>query len=219
MFLLILLILGSSFGSFFTALFYRIEHQESLLGFSHCDICMHQLELIDLIPIFSYLINHGRCRYCHKVYSNLSFVNEVFLGTIFPLLFIETRSMLPLLIIVYLFYLSLEDMNNQMVSSIILHSLMLIVLFFTLPFSRIIILLPIYFFFYVLNYNYHFIGEADIDLFSILFLLIGNDVILIILISSLMALITYPFIKQLNGKIPFIPFIYLSYLMLLCIKK
>ncbi len=219
MFLFILFVLGSSFGSFLTALFYRLEHQESLLGFSHCDVCKHQLEVIDLIPIFSYLLNHGRCRYCHKTYSCFSFINEVFLGTIFPLIFIETRSMLPLLIIVYLFYLSLEDMHNQMVSTIILHSLLLIVFIFALPFSRILVLTPIYFFFYLLNYNYRFIGEADIDLFAILFLLIGNHILLIIFTASLFALIAYPFIKKLGEKIPFIPFIYLSYLMFLCIKK
>lgn len=219
MFLFILFILGSSFGSFLTALFYRLEHQESLVGFSHCDVCKHRLEVIDLIPIFSYLLNHGRCRYCHKTYSSLSFVNEVFLSTIFPLIFIETRSMLPLLIIVYLFYLSLEDMHKQMVSSIILHSLLLIVFVITLPFSRILILMPIYFFFYLLNYNYHFIGEADIDLFAILFLLVGNHILLIIFVASMFALVAYPFIKQVSGKIPFIPFIYLSYLMFLCIKK
>ncbi|CAI2626972.1 Type 4 prepilin-like proteins leader peptide-processing enzyme [Apilactobacillus kunkeei] len=219
MFLFILFILGSSFGSFLTALFYRIEHHESLLGFSHCDVCKHQLEVIDLIPIFSYLFNHGRCRYCHKTYSSFTFVNELFLGTVFPLLFIETKSMLSLLIIVYLFYLSLEDMHQQMVSNIILYSLLLIVFIFSLPFSRLIVLMPIYFFFYLLNYNYHFIGEADIDLFAILFLLIGNNILLVIFISSLLALVAYPFFKQLNGKIPFIPFIYISYLMFLCIKK
>ncbi|MCK8618624.1 hypothetical protein LNP14_03150 [Apilactobacillus kunkeei] len=79
--------------------------------------------------------------------------------------------------------------------------------------------MPIYFFFYLLNYNYHFIGEADIDLFAILFLLIGNHILLIIFVASLFALVAYPFIKQASGKIPFIPFIYLSYLMFLCIKK
>ncbi|TMT01046.1 prepilin peptidase [Apilactobacillus kunkeei] len=219
MFLCILFFLGSSFGSFLTALFYRIEHQESLLTFSHCDICKHQLDIIDLIPIFSYLLSRGRCRHCHRIYSSLSFVNEVFLGTIFPLIFVETRSMLPLLIVVYLFYLSLEDMHKQMVSNIILHSLLLTVFIFVLPFSRVLILLPIYFFFYLLNYNYHFIGQADIDLFAILFLLTGNHVLLIIFIASFLALIAYPFIKPQSNKIPFIPFIYLSYLMFLCIKK
>nr|WP_252892894.1 prepilin peptidase [Lentilactobacillus otakiensis] len=33
---------------------------------SHCDNCNAQLENFDLIPVFSYLMLKGKCRYCKQ---------------------------------------------------------------------------------------------------------------------------------------------------------
>ena len=52
-------------GSFLNVVIDRLPQGQSLLiPPSHCDTCGHRLAAYDLIPVFSYIILHGRCRYC-----------------------------------------------------------------------------------------------------------------------------------------------------------
>jgi len=63
--------LGAVMASFLNCMAYRIVHGESVLkGRSHCDVCGHELGVLDLIPIFSYLFSKGRCRYCKSKLSS-----------------------------------------------------------------------------------------------------------------------------------------------------
>ncbi len=58
-------ILGACMGSFLNCMAWRLVHGESVLrGRSHCDACGHVLGAGDLIPIVSYVVHRGRCRYC-----------------------------------------------------------------------------------------------------------------------------------------------------------
>lgn len=52
-------------------------------GRSKCDSCGHELGFFDLIPIFSYLVLKGRCRYCHRQLNRNYLFGEVVLGTFF----------------------------------------------------------------------------------------------------------------------------------------
>ena len=57
--------LGAVFGSFLNCAAWRIAHGESFLrGHSRCPACGHALGLPDLVPIFSWIFQRGRCRYC-----------------------------------------------------------------------------------------------------------------------------------------------------------
>lgn len=57
--------LGSVAGSGVLCLVVRKIHGEPWVkGRSHCDACGHQLNWIDLLPIFGFLIRKGRCHYC-----------------------------------------------------------------------------------------------------------------------------------------------------------
>lgn len=57
--------LGSVAGSGVLCLVVRKMHGEPWVkGRSHCDACGHQLNWIDLLPIFGFLIRKGRCHYC-----------------------------------------------------------------------------------------------------------------------------------------------------------
>ncbi len=58
-----LAVMGAVMGSFFECAAVRGELPK---GRSRCDSCGHILGARDLVPIFSYLINRGRCRYCKK---------------------------------------------------------------------------------------------------------------------------------------------------------
>ena len=61
-----LFIIGSVIASFANALIYRIPRQIAIYkGRSYCENCYHKLFWYDLIPIVSYLLLKGKCRYCH----------------------------------------------------------------------------------------------------------------------------------------------------------
>jgi len=78
---LILIVLGLCFGSFITALVWRLyeqpKHNKSLdkqklsivRGRSMCENCHHVLMPLDLVPVFSWLALGGKCRYCRKSFS------------------------------------------------------------------------------------------------------------------------------------------------------
>jgi leader peptidase (prepilin peptidase)/N-methyltransferase len=66
---LFILIFGTAVGSFLNVLIDRLPQEKSIYGRSICDYCYHQLAWYDLIPIVSFLLLSGRCRYCQKKLS------------------------------------------------------------------------------------------------------------------------------------------------------
>ncbi|MFA6553000.1 MAG: prepilin peptidase [Patescibacteria group bacterium] len=63
-------ILGLVVGSFLNAVIYRLHVGVSFMrGRSYCPHCKHSLVAKDLIPLLSYLLLRGHCRYCHKPIS------------------------------------------------------------------------------------------------------------------------------------------------------
>lgn len=71
LFLYILLFsLGLSIGSFLNVVIYRVNHEDSVTrGRSYCPRCKHTLSWLDLIPLLSFLLLGGKCRYCRKAIS------------------------------------------------------------------------------------------------------------------------------------------------------
>jgi len=62
---LFLILYGALVGSFLNAVIDRLHTGESIkTNRSHCDSCGHVLGVFDLIPVFSWMILRGRCRYC-----------------------------------------------------------------------------------------------------------------------------------------------------------
>lgn len=56
---------GLVFGSFLSALTWRLPRGESVAkGRSRCPACGTTLEPVDLVPLLSWLLNRGRCRHC-----------------------------------------------------------------------------------------------------------------------------------------------------------
>lgn len=56
--------LGSIVGSFLNVVIDRLPQGQPLTGRSHCDNCQRQLTSIELIPLFSFLIQKGKCKNC-----------------------------------------------------------------------------------------------------------------------------------------------------------
>ncbi len=65
-----LFILGASFGSFFNVVIYRMPLKESIVfPGSYCPSCKTPIKYLDNIPIISYFLLNGRCRYCKNPFS------------------------------------------------------------------------------------------------------------------------------------------------------
>ncbi len=84
LYLVIFFIFGTVFGSFFAVVGLRLPKHESFMNTrSHCDTCGHELKFYEMIPLFSYFIQGGKCRYCKaKIDSMLPFM-EFFTGVLF----------------------------------------------------------------------------------------------------------------------------------------
>lgn len=84
LYLIIFFILGSIVGTISTILGLRIPKKEKLLGNKlHCDACSHELTPKETIPLFSYIIQQGRCRHCHSKIDVLYPYMEFFTGLLF----------------------------------------------------------------------------------------------------------------------------------------
>lgn len=80
----ILFIMGSFFGSFYTLAVYRIPKRQDITHtHSYCPNCQHKLGLLDLIPIFSYIFLRGKCRYCKEKIRPRYLILEIFSGCLF----------------------------------------------------------------------------------------------------------------------------------------
>ena len=67
---ILVLIFGIVIGSFLNVCIYRIPSKESIVfGGSHCTKCGSLIKWYDLIPVLSYLILMGKCRYCKEKIS------------------------------------------------------------------------------------------------------------------------------------------------------
>ncbi len=72
------IVVGMILGSFTTMLSYRIPRRLSIVRpASHCPKCLAPLKPRDLVPLFSWIINRGKCSYCLAPISRRYFVIEL----------------------------------------------------------------------------------------------------------------------------------------------
>ncbi|MFA6692036.1 MAG: prepilin peptidase [Saccharofermentanales bacterium] len=84
--IIIFFVFGTVFGSFFNVVGLRLPNK-SLFSEqrSYCDYCRRQLGWQELIPIWSYLAQKGRCRECGAKISPLYPIMELVTGLFFAL--------------------------------------------------------------------------------------------------------------------------------------
>lgn len=113
---IIIFILGIVFGSFLNAVIYRFYQEIPIWGRSFCPECKNQLAVIDLIPLGSYLILMGKCRYCRQKISWQYFFVELITGILFVLVFLNymafswllVRDLIFVLILIFVFVFDLK---------------------------------------------------------------------------------------------------------------
>ncbi|MDP9067070.1 MAG: prepilin peptidase [Actinomycetota bacterium] len=77
-------VLGLIFGSFATAVAYRLPRQESIAsGRSKCPNCGNTITAIQNVPVFSYVVLRGRCKHCGNRISIRYPLIELVTGALF----------------------------------------------------------------------------------------------------------------------------------------
>lgn len=71
-------------GSFLNVVIYRVPRGESVVfPRSHCPACGHRLSASELVPVFSYLGQKGKCRHCAAAISPQYLAVELLTGVLF----------------------------------------------------------------------------------------------------------------------------------------
>jgi prepilin signal peptidase PulO-like enzyme (type II secretory pathway) len=113
-------------GSFLNCIIYRLEKNESFLkGRSYCPHCKHILSWKDLIPVLSFLILKGKCRYCGKRISLQYPLVELSTAILFFLIFnaaaFNLRTIYYLIIGCFLIIIFVYDLKHYLIPDKIIY--------------------------------------------------------------------------------------------------
>lgn len=113
-------ILGLAVGSFLNVCIYRIPRDESIVyPPSRCPNCGARLKSLDLIPLLSYLINRGRCRYCDLKISPRYLLVEMLTGVVSITLFFKYGLTSDFVAFLFLTYILIAvffiDLDHQII--------------------------------------------------------------------------------------------------------
>lgn len=87
-------VLGLIVGSFLNVVICRLKTKEKIaLSRSHCPRCKEKLKFQDLIPLLSFVIQKGKCRYCHKKISWQYPLVELATAVCFLLVFLKSYDL------------------------------------------------------------------------------------------------------------------------------
>ena len=119
-FFFFLFVLGAVIGSFLNVCIYRFPRGESVVQPpSHCPQCGQRLKSMDLVPIFSYLWQKGKCRYCGVRVSPRYLLVEALTGILFMLTFFAIGFNIELIKYLVLFsvliIISFIDLDYQII--------------------------------------------------------------------------------------------------------
>jgi leader peptidase (prepilin peptidase)/N-methyltransferase len=229
----IVFLFGLIVGSFLNCVIYRLGEKKSFLkGRSFCPNCAHVLSWKDLIPIFSFLILRGKCRYCGKKISLQYPLIELFTGILFLATFYHLRDQLfSLQGIFTLFYywtilsslivIFVYDLKNYLIEEKIVYFSILVCLIFNLIFSiseiknKILssLFLGLFFLSIVLVSKEKWMGMGDAKLGALIGIFLGwPKIIPALFFSFFVGSIFGIFLiilkkKSLKSEIPFAPFL------------
>lgn len=116
---IVLFFIGGIVGSFLNVCIARLPKDESIVfPPSHCPKCRHNLSALDLIPVLSYILLGGKCRYCRQSISPRYIMVEI--ATILLFIFSYLRfydfteflfAVLSGVFLLLIFFIDLETMT------------------------------------------------------------------------------------------------------------
>lgn len=112
--------LGAIFAAFAHVLGVRLPKKEIITGKSYCDFCRTSLRLIDVLPIFGYIINRGKCYKCKNKISIIYPLVEIIGGILFLISYLLIKEFnwelfLVFTLITVLLIESISDIYHQIV--------------------------------------------------------------------------------------------------------
>lgn len=124
MFYTIVFLFGISIGSFLNVVILRIPKGESLIKrSSHCMTCGAKIRVIDLIPVFSWLMLRGKCHSCGEKISPRYPIVESLNGLLYILTFfvldINVKSIITCLLMSLLVVVAFMDWDTMEINMII----------------------------------------------------------------------------------------------------
>ena len=116
LYLIIFFILGIILGKFYTSIGIKLAKKENIFVIDNsCSKCFHKLNILENIPIFSYIFLRGRCRYCRTKLDDMPIYMELFTGILFSLSYyafgFSWNLLIALGIVTMLITISVSDMS------------------------------------------------------------------------------------------------------------
>ncbi|PID80237.1 MAG: prepilin peptidase [Clostridiales bacterium] len=218
---------GLAIGSFLNVVIYRMPLGQSfVVGRSFCPSCQHQLSARDLVPLFSYLAQFGKCRYCKAPISARYPLVELLNGLLFFLVYkkwgltidaLFDAILLSAILVAALIDYDTHKIPNRLNAFVALLALVRLSINFS-RFSAVLpgILLMIAFFALVLGLSFllkrTLFGMGDIKLLLALSLYFDYSSLLVLLaiafsVAGLMALMMFSVgEKSLHSRLPMGPY-------------
>ena len=221
----LIFIFGLAIGSFLNVVIYRLKTNESILiGRSHCPKCGAILKWYDLIPVLSFLIQKGECRYCQKKISFQYPLVEIITGLLFVLIlskfgFDLLITYYLLLITCFLIVIFVYDLRHYLILDKIVFPAIIIVLFYQVFIGNFLnpflsaLLAGGFFLSLVIVSKGKWMGMGDVKFAILMGLILGWPNILLALFLSffsgaIIGIILILFGKKgLKSQIPFGPFL------------
>lgn len=198
--------------------------------FNYCDNCNHKYKWYEMIPLFSYLLTQGRCKYCLKKKTIFYPILELISGILFTFSFIiygfsyEMLAMIILTILSIIIYVSDFKYFIILNEPLIIFSLIILGLkFYFFGFETFLISICsgvlIFFFMLIIKYigdkifKQESLGGGDVKLSMFFGFMFGIKLSIVsLIIGSFLAFpyAVYSALTNSNKEIPFGPFLVTS---------
>ena len=239
LYLIIFFLLGLFMGSFLTVVGLRLpRHENFITNRSYCDECKHTLSFLDMIPVISFIMLKGKCRYCKKKIDPLSTYMELFTGILFALSYsifgLSYELLIALGIVSMLMIISVSDISYYIIPDEVLiffigYFLIVFVLnngvmtTLTNILSGFVMFIIMYTIMLIGNFMFkkESLGGGDIKLMFVIGLVLSPlPSLLVIFFGSLIALpISIAIlVKKQTKLIPFGPFLLIAFLVIFLTK-
>jgi leader peptidase (prepilin peptidase) / N-methyltransferase len=195
----LIIILGLIFGSFISMASYRLASEDGkifdlIIRRSFCPKCNNILKIKNLFPIISWILQRGKCSYCHAKISPRYVLTEIFTALFFLISYLaldqkfDLNLVIILLILVTLLIASIVDLEHYFIPNITQIVLLILGFFYHIFITRDLnFITHLYhaflygFFIYFIYYLYlifkkkYVVGIDDLKFFPIAGFFLGID--------------------------------------------